>query len=255
MFPETWARGTGASVRRVTPRLPLALAVAALTVAGSACTTFTDTDVVARVGDAELSRDEFEDRLTELGVTDEQVLALDPVRDEITRWIQLELIGSAEIATAYELGAEESGVVCVSAIVVADEAAADDALAQLDSGSTFAEVFETENLDETLIATGGALPCLTSSDIADSSDVAFVAVGGRLTADDPFGAAPINDTQGNEAAWVVLGFRAFEDLSPDDTDAVVSVIGATIETTDADIYVAPRYGVFDADVGRVVALG
>ena len=242
-------------MRQVTRRLPLALTVAALVVTGSACGAVSDTDVIASVGDAELSRSEFEDRLTELGVTDDQVLALDPVRAEITRWIQLELAGRDEIAATYALGAAESGVVCVSAIVVEDESTAEDVLAELDGGAPFADVFASANRDQSLVQTGGALPCLTSADLVESADVAFVAVGGELNADDPYGIAPVNDTQGNEAAWVALGFRPFDELSDEDTDAVLSVIGASIDTSDVDVHVAPRYGVFDPETGRVVALG
>jgi len=54
---------------------------------------------------------------------------------------------------------------------------------------------------------------------------------------------------------VTLGFRPFDELNPEDTDAVVAVVGAGIDTSDADVHVAPRYGVFDAETGRVVGLG
>lgn len=245
-------------MRRVTRRLPLA--VAALALAGSACTGITDTDVVARVGDAELTQAEFEDRITELGGTDDQVLPLEPLRNEITRWIQLELVGADELAEIYDAGADEAGVVCVSAIVVEDEPAANAAVELLEAGTPFAEVFATANLDQGLAQTGGALPCITSADIADSADVAFVGVAGELTAAAPFGTSPVDDAQGNVAAWVTLVFRPFDELSPDDLDAVVSVVGDATGAeagadADTDVYVAPRYGVFDRAAGRVVPLG
>jgi hypothetical protein len=233
--------------------IPLALC---LTAVAAGCTTFSDSDAVARVGDVELGRDEFEDRLEDLGATDDDVLALDPVRAEITTWIQLQLVGSEELAAIYDAGPDESGVTCFSAIVVEDEPTAVAVQTELEDGAAFDEVFVRENLDPSLAEAVGALPCITAEDIEASADVAFVAVGVTLNAENPFGTAPVADTTGATVAWVTLAFRSFDELSEEDVVFVTRTIG-TLEGADpdVDIYVDPRYGVWDTLRSQVVPLG
>ena len=60
---------------------------------------------------------------------------------------------------------------------------------------------------------------------------------------------------GNEFAWVVLAFRPYAELTPADADAVVAAIDSAARLADADVFVDPRYGTFDAATGQVVALG
>ena len=53
----------------------LPLTLAAVT---AGCSTFSDSDAVARVNGVELTSDEFDAKLTELGVTGDEVVPLDP---------------------------------------------------------------------------------------------------------------------------------------------------------------------------------
>ncbi len=232
--------------------LLLPLTLAAVT---AGCSTFSDSDVVARVDDVELTSDEFDAKLTELGVTGDDVVSLEPVRAEISSWIQQQLVPTDEIAAIYDAGASEAGVVCVSAIVVADQAAADAALDDIESGTSFDEVFQRDNLDQSLITTGGAIPCISGADLEANAGTPFIDLAATLSADDPFGVAPIVDATGAEVAWVVLRFRPFEELDSVDAEQVTGLIDVTDFVADADVYVDSRYGTFDAETGTVVSLG
>ncbi|MBG7604014.1 MAG: hypothetical protein IZT58_05155 [Actinobacteria bacterium] len=101
--------------------LPLALAAVS-----TGCGTFSDNNAIARVNDTELSQDEFELQLSDLGVTDQDVVPLEPARAEITRWIQSALVDEDQIAALYDAGPATSRVACIQAIVVEDSTAADE---------------------------------------------------------------------------------------------------------------------------------
>lgn len=243
----------GDSVRRVLRRSLLILLPLAAVATG--CSTFSDSDAVARVNDVELSSDEFDARLVELGATDDLVVPLEPVRAEITRWIQSQLIPDDEIAAIYGAGPDEAGIICVNAIVVEDGDVAADAIADLEAGTPYIEVFAANNLDESLTPNNGSIPCLTSQDLVDSADTPFIAEIATMSADSPVTAAPIIGTDGSEVAWVVLSFRPFDELEVTDADRVAAGIDLAERATDADIFVDSRYGVFDPIVGEVVGLG
>ncbi len=230
----------------------LPLTLAAVT---AGCSTFSDSNVVARVNDVELTNDDFEARLTELGVTDADVVQLEPVRAEISRWIQQQLVPADEIAAIYDTGAAQAGVVCVSAIVVADADAADTALGDIESGTAFDEVFQRDNLDQSLTATTGAIPCISGTDLADNAGTPFIDLAATLSADDPYGSAPIVTDTGDEVAWVVLRFRPWDELDTTDADQVASLVDVGDAAADADVYVDSRYGTFDTETGTVVSLG
>jgi hypothetical protein len=229
----------------------LPLTLAAVT---AGCSTFSDSDVVARVNDVELTGDEFDAKLTELGVTGAEVVPLEPVRAELTRWIQQQLVPADEIAAIYDAGAAEAGVVCVGAIVVADQETADAALDDIESGTDFVEVFQRDNLDQGLVQTNGAIPCVSAADLEGNAGTPFIDVAAALSADNPTGSAPILDDTGAETAWVVLVFRSFDELDSVDVEQVTSLIDVSQFAADADVYVDSRYGTFDAATGTVVSL-
>lgn len=234
--------------RSLTFLLPIA-------VVATGCTTFTDNDAVARVDDVELTRDEFDDRLLELGVGVSDVIPLEPVRDEIGSWINEQLVADVDVAALYDQGPEVSGVVCLSAIVVEQETTADEALAALEGGADFAEVFTADNLDPSLEATTGAIPCLGPEDIANNIATPFVAVGATMGSDTPLAVAPLLDTTGAAFAWVVLSFRSFDELDDTEVDQLSGLVDVSEAAATADVFVDPRYGTFDADTGTVVGLG
>lgn len=249
-------------MRRVNRRLPLVLSVAAIAALGAGCSTFSDSANVARVGDVTLSSDDFQTQLTEAGAPDDQLLPAEAVRAQITTWIQEQVAASDATgidpdtaAALYDAGIETGGSVCVSGIVVETEDTAERVAQELADGADFAELLAAENLDPSLGDVGGDVGCITQDQITEAGDVEFVVVASGLNADEPIATAPLFDTVGNEFAWVVLAFRPFAELTPADADTVVAALDAAARLADADVYVDPRYGTFDAATGQVVALG
>jgi hypothetical protein len=248
-----------ASVRRVQRRsltvLPAVVVAVGLSAVASGCGTVSDRDVVARVDDVSLSREEFADQLVELGATSANIVPGDPARAELTRWIQSQLVDEAAAAEVYDAGTMESNALCIDAIVVADEATAEQVAAALDGGADFGQEFTANNIDTGLAATEGEVQCIVGEQLVAAGSAPFVQVAANLTAADPLGTAPIIDPQGTELAWVVMQFRTFADLSPEDVDVVVGVIPAGDRAADADIFVDPRFGTYDRTLARVVPLG
>ena len=247
-----WPSGSVPQVlrRSLTILLPLSIAVAA-----TGCTTFSDADAVARVDDVELTRDEFDDRLAELGIGTDAVVPLDPVRDEIGTWINQQLVADIDVGALYDQGAEVSGAVCLRAIVVPDEATADAALDQLDAGVPFDDVFAENNLDQSLVASIGAIPCLGPDEIELNLGTPFVATGATMGPDTPLAKAELLDTAGGVFGWVVLSFRPYEELSDAEAEQLAGLVDVSEAAAEADIHVDPRYGTFDRDTGTVVGLG
>ncbi len=241
------------SVRRVLRRSLLILAPLAAVASG--CTTFSDGDAVARVDDVELTQDEFEERLVELGATDDLALPLDPVRAELTRWIQSQLVPEDEVAEIYGAGPDEAGIICVNAIVVTDEAGADAVVGELEAGTAFTDVFQANNIDPSLTPVNGVLRCFTSQELSDSADIPFIAAVAEMSADEPISASPVLGTDGAEVAWVAMQFRPFDELAVADVDAIIAALEIGERALDADIFVDSRYGFFDPVIGEVVGLG
>ncbi len=248
-------------MRRVNRRLALVLSVTAFATLTSACSTFSDSNDVARVGEATLTDEAFEAQLTALGAPTDQPVSADGARAEITAWIQEQLASEAaqletdEVAARYDAGFATSGTACASGIVVEDEATATSIYERLLSGSEFAEEFAAENLDTNLDASAGDLGCVTPEIVANGQDNPSVVTVAELSADDRLGVTPVLDATGSEAAWLVLRFQSFTELSDESLDVVTSTISAIAQYADADIFVDPRYGTFDTASGQVVGLG
>ncbi len=234
--------------------MTLALALP-LVAALSACSTFSDTDNVARVGDTALTNDDFQATLTGLGATGDEVLNAGAVREQITRWIQDQLVDPEQVAALYDAGVESGNILCINAIVVQDEATATSVEGQLADGGDFAGIFAAANLDQQLASTNGALPCITPDQITQSADVEFVQVAATTTAENPLATAPLVGTDGSEVAWVVISFRPYAELSVEDADLVAGAVDVSEQAVDTDIFVDPRYGTFDQRTGQVVGLG
>ena len=238
------------------------LSVAAIVALTAGCTTFSDSSNVARVGDATLTDDDFQAQLTELGAPSDQLLPAEAVRAQITTWLQEPVaaddaagVDADEAAELYDAGIEASGTACISGIVVEDRDTAARVADELTGGADFAELLEAENLDPSLGDAGGDVGCITSSQVDEAADIEFVQVAASLSADNPVDIAPLLDTQGNEFAWVVLSFRTFAELAPADADTVTAAIDTAARLANADVFVDPRYGTFDATTGQVVPLG
>jgi hypothetical protein len=246
----------------VNRRLSLVLSVAAIASLTTGCATFSDSSNVARVGDATLTDDDFQAQLTELGAPTDQLLPAEAVRAQITTWIQEQVaagdgdgVSADQVAALYDEGIEASGTVCINGIVVEQEDTATRISGELADGGDFAALLDAENLDATLGEAGGDVGCITSDQVAEAGDVEFVQVAATLAAGNPIGTAPLFDQLGNPFGWVVLQFRTFDTLSPTDAASVAATIDSAARLADADVYVDPRYGTFDAASGQVVALG
>ena len=249
-------------MRRVNRRVLLALSVTAVAALTTGCATFTDSSNVARVDDATLTNDDFQAQLVELGAPADQLLPAEAIRAQITTWIQEQVaaddtagISADEAAERYDAGLESSGTICINGIVVEQQDSAAAVADELANGADFAELLETENLDPSLGEAGGDVGCITSDQIAEAGDVEFVQTAASLSADNPIDIAPLFDQQGNQFAWVVLEFRTFDELSPTDIDTVTAAMDSAARLANADVYVDPRYGTFDATTGQVVPLG
>jgi hypothetical protein len=249
-------------VRQVNRRFSLVLSAAAIAALTTGCTTFSDSGNVARVNDVALTVDEFQTQLTDLGAPNDQPLPGDAVRAQITTWIEEQVaaddsaaVDADEAAALYDAGIESSGVICVNGIVVETNDTASRVADELASGSDFAELLATENLDPSLGEARGDVGCITGDQIVEAADVEFVQVAAELSVENPIAVAPLFDTEGNEFAWVVLQFRPFDELSATDVETVTAAIDSTNRLANADIFVDPRYGTFDPTTRQVVALG
>jgi hypothetical protein len=236
--------------RTLTLLLPLTLAVIA-----TGCGTFSDNNAIARVDDTELTQDDFEQQLLDHGITDQDVVQLEPARAEITRWIQSELVDEDQIAALYNVGPGTSGVACLQAIVVQDSAAADETVSELAGGTSFEAVFDAANIDPSIAGDLGTLPCIPPEGLESSDGVPLIDATLQLSATEIYATAPLIGEIGQEVAYAVIVFRPYEDLGVEDVEIVAASIDVSSQLADADVYVDPRYGTFDATTGQVIALG
>lgn len=306
-------------LRRTTPR-PLVVGAVALAgaLAVSSCSTVTSD--AARVGDASLSRSDFEAVLSGLGdvapgvvapsgayngssarslltswittevlrddlasrgieITDddraqtEQQLSVDPswadasaaVRDFFVEVNTVQTVfdretgtPEAELAARYADGPAAIGVACVRALIVETDAEAADALGRLEAGESFADVAADVSFDPSA-ADGGALtdpssglPCLSWATFQSSANAALV---------DPLASATPGATVGPltlESGVVLLQVRPYDEVA----DAVRKIVGSsaaleaqTALVREAEPWVSPRFGRWDATNGAVVDLG
>ncbi|MBG7604015.1 MAG: hypothetical protein IZT58_05160 [Actinobacteria bacterium] len=132
---------------------------------------------------------------------------------------------------------------------------ADEAVAELAGGTSFEDVFAAANIDPSIAADLGTLPCITSQDLNTSDAIPLIGATLQLSADEPLASAPLVDQVGTTVAFGVIVFRSYEDLGFEDIDVVAASLDVSSLLADADIYVDPRYGTFDAATGLVIALG
>lgn len=260
------------SVQRVNRRLMtilLPLAAASLT---AGCTTFSDADAVARVGDTELSADELDALLAEQQIPDEARNDLNVVRPVISGWIEqtavesglfstdlIEAIPEERLLALYGQGLDAAGVTCVRLIVTESPDAGDQAAERLRSGAEFADVFAEANVDPDLAAVEGDAGCFDRSQF-DGVDPRPPEIAALFTLNeaDPIASAPSTNLDGTPAG-LVLAYRSIDDLPTTDREQVVGLIrqtsGVGLVVENLDVYVASRYGTFDVASASVVPLG
>ena len=75
----------------------------------------------------------------------------------------------------YEAGAAESGIVCASHILVASEAEANEVIAEVEGGATFADVAAERSTDTGSAQNGGSLGCVPAEQFEQQFVPEFVA--------------------------------------------------------------------------------
>lgn len=247
----------------------LPLAAASLT---AGCTTFSDADAVARVGETELSTEELDDLLAAQQIPEEARGDLDLVRPVISGWIEqtavenglfsaelIEAIPEERLIGLYDQGLEVAGVTCVRLIVTSSVDSAADAADRLRAGDDFLAVFDEENTDPQLGAVNGDAGCFDRNQFGGVEEQPpEIAALFSLDAENTIASSESFNADGSPAG-LVLVYRSADDLAAAEREQVVSILrqtnGVGLVVDDLDIYVASRYGTFDLASASVVPLG
>jgi len=247
----------------------LPLTAATLT---AGCSTFSDSNAVASVGDVELSEGGLDDLLDEQSVPDDQRSDLDVVRPVISSWIEStaldtglfgeELIADIpddDLVNLYRQGMETSGVTCALLLVAPTVADADEAAAELRAGADFAEVFDTYNTDPALADVSGNAGCFDINQVtgqgAPSPEVLALM---SVNSGNPVATSPSATANGDELG-LLISFQEIDELGDAEQtqvlDAIRASAGARLLLRDIDVDVDSRYGYFDRETGAVTPLG
>jgi hypothetical protein len=215
----------------------------------TACATFTESDLAARVGDAELDYDEFEDRLAQVSESSSGRVVGENGRAVVSNWVALELARPVGLIDLYSAGPTESGVLCVSVVTVADTATADVAVADLRGGADWA-AFVTDT--DPLATLDGRQPCLPTSELGEFADQLS-----GMTVDNPYAALTFPEASGSVVLQMqqvsdVNGFELLQVYQTVDPDLVEEIVGSV---ADADVYIDPKLGSFDPERFGVAPLG
>lgn len=277
-------------IRRRPLRSTLLLAVVAL--GTSACSTFTDTDVVARVGVVEMTDQQLAELLREQ-VGDEANRAPLELSNQIVTTFVLDAAVRADIArlggdvptpsgflTAaglqsdfqqavqawqavqprsferaawgdlYARGPADSGIVCTSHVLLDSEAEANDVLAELDRGASFADLAAERSTDPGSRVNGGVIECAVAQTFANSFVPEYVDAAFEADIGEPVG--PVQSQFG----FHVILVRPFDEIDDVELEPLVTdpAIRFDLATRSLDIYVDPRYGSFEGARG-IVSLG
>ncbi len=253
------------SVNRRVLSILLPCSIAALV---SGCATFSETDVVARVGDTELSVEQLDELIEAVaggdpaaaGALPEGVDDANVARQQISAWIFETSLGLSdeEVEESYALGLIDSGVTCPKVMVTPTFEEAQLAETRLAAGEPFGAVLAELNIDPSLAESSGAIGCITLEQIdltgQPSPDIQAIL---DINAANPISVQEIPIPDGTLAGLLVQ-HTPFEELAAADSASVVSNIefqaAQGLDVDDLDVYVDPRYGAFDAATGAVIAL-
>lgn len=256
----------------MTRRLPFALSLLAGAGLLASCSSFDRTDTAAAVDGVELSR-------TELGTLSGGSTDGDQLRSVINRWVQARILGADvsgvtsmeelaavtgdAVATAvapladearavYETGLD-SPLVCLRAIPLAEDITAEEVLAALEAGQSFADAASTFAADPSLAEGGGILTdqngneCFSTTGLTPELVEAMTAAGAEV-------GTPVAVELASVSAIVLL--RPWDEfptaqlggLVPDQLkNLMTDMVG------ESDVWVDSRYGTWDASTAAVVA--
>lgn len=231
-------------IQRRRARLALLALVAAA--AASGCTTFTDDGAVARVGDEELSSDEFADLTARLEATQ----TLDPIpedrqrvegqvaRSAVANWLAVRLADEAGVLERYANGIDDLGIACVFAFQTVDVTTGQALVDELNGGADWFDVVEREAPGT---PAGGRQQCLPATTLGAE----LTALLAGMSPDDPYRVvdgqpAVVVRAQGLDELFGIDLLTALQSVDPDLVSEVITT------GDDADVYVDPRVGEFDA---------
>lgn len=230
------------------PPLRPALLLAAVAAVLSSCATFTDADLAARVGDAELGYGEFERRVQLVENVEPGAIDGELGRAVVANWVALELSRDAGLVDLYEAGPLDSGILCVWAVSVPDVATGDAAVEQLRTGTDWGDfVIETDPQ----IPLDGRQECVPTSVVAEIADqfTGMTAADRYRTITLP---GPSFAVIRMQTVDELSGFELLRTVQNDDPELVEQIVAAA---ADADIYVDARLGSFDPTQFTVTPLG
>lgn len=255
-------------MRRVNRRvqsilLPLALASTAV-----GCTTFTDDDIIARVGDTELTDEIVTERAEAGGLPAGEAIDVSITRQIIGSWVNETALDEgfvdagaptafteSQVASRYDQGLSAAGITCPAFLVTETVDGAEAAVTSLRSGDAFADVFAARNIDESLDPTVGLIGCPTLGAVLSAGDAPEASVLLELSAGDRYGIAEILGPDGQLSVAVVIDFRPFDETDAASLPLADATVRSVLALDDIDIKVNPRYGYFDPVTGAVLPLG
>jgi hypothetical protein len=230
-------------------------AIALVAAAATGCATFTDDNIVARVGDAELTSDQLVALMTEVpdqsGVSGTQVEDRAPAelaRFAISNWITLRGLDASGVLDRVHEGLTSINMACLKVMQPSDSLQAQAILDRLEGGEDWdavlaAEVPEAVDRDR--------VQCLDVSTLPPSLAESL----GGLSSTSPYrivedgGQSIVISVQADDELMGQEMLQALQTIEPD------TVAKIFIDLQDADVYVDPRYGSFDARRLSVVPLG
>ena len=180
-----------------------------------------------------------------------RALRYDPERVDLGRVIvpPYDVVSAADRAAFYDRGMVESGIACVSHILVDTEEEALDVIAELESGADFATLAQERSTDEGSAQDGGVLPCTFTTTFENTYVGPFVDAALDAEMGGPTG--PVESEFGYPVSLVRPYEQVVDELAGyfESRDYVVArAIG------EHDVFINPRYGTLD-DRGVVVPLG
>jgi hypothetical protein len=237
-------------------RRPLRIVLlAAVAVVASGCATFTDDNVIARVGNAELSSDDLVELIAEIpdgnGISGADVGDRAPgelARQAIGSWIAVRGLDASGVLARYREGIAGLDVACLKAIPAADSLHAQTILGRLESGEAWDKVVAAEAAEAVDRDRAG---CLVVSQLP--AEVVQALAG--ISATSPYRTIDLSGQSVVIAAQTddeLLGIEFLTALQNVEPDSVAKVV-AGLRT--ADVYVDPRYGTYDPTRLQVVPLG
>ena len=258
-------------MRVVNRRLLTILFPALAAVAVSGCTTFSDNDVIARIGDAELGAEELDELIAAAGLDlgdGATTVNADVAREQIAGWIgstaqaeglyvvdQIEPASDAVASARFDQGIETALIACPLAMIVEGPDAGAEAIARLEAGDPYETVFAEFNLNPDLVPVVGDIGCLPLQDLDPTAGDPGVDALLAVDASTQHAVGDLTELSDGEARAILVSFRPYDALPADYVATIRNVVGGLLVREQLDVYVDPRYGAFNPATGLVEALG